>query len=160
MILTAVSKVKEQTFGKLIGISGGASGADILFHEVCEQLDIPSKMHIVLPKNEYIKASVADSESRWVERFNRLFEKNKPAILSQSTEMPKWIRAKIGYSIWQRLNLWMLHSALAISNDSLSLIALWNGESGDGPGGTEDMVNRVQNRGANFIHLDARTLVE
>jgi hypothetical protein len=53
----------------------------------------------------------------------------------------------------------MLHSALAISNDHLTLSALWNGEVGDGPGGTEDMVTRAQDRGATFIHLDARKLL-
>ena len=31
----------------------------------------------------------------------------------------------------------MLHSALAISNDDLVMIALWNGEVGDGTGGTQ-----------------------
>jgi hypothetical protein len=54
----------------------------------------------------------------------------------------------------------MLHSALDISKGNLTLIALWNGEAGDGPGGTEDMVKRATDRGATFIHLDARELVK
>jgi hypothetical protein len=54
----------------------------------------------------------------------------------------------------------MLHTALAISNDDLVMIALWNGDVGDGAGGTEDMVERAKNRGATFIHLDARKLLE
>jgi Tetratricopeptide Repeats-Sensor len=160
MILEAVSGEKKKTAGKLLGISGGASGGDILFHEVCQELDIPTRMYLVLPKNEYIKASVADGGPRWVERFDRLFEQKQPEILSDSSELPRWLRAKKDYSIWQRSNLWMLHSALAISNDNLTLIALWNGEVGDGPGGTEDMVQRAQDRGATFIHLDARKLIE
>ena len=159
MILAAVSGEKEKATGKLLGISGGASGGDILFHEVCAELDIPSRMYLVLPKNEYIKASVADGGPGWVERFKRLFEQMQPEILSESGELPRWLRAKKDYSIWQRSNLWMLHSALAISNDHLTLIALWNGEVGDGPGGTEDMVTRAQDRGATFIHLDARKLL-
>jgi hypothetical protein len=160
MILTAVSEVKEKTIGELIGITGGACGGDILFHEVCAQLDIPSQMYLVLPKSEYIKKSVAEGGPDWVERFNRLFEKKQPKILSDADELPRWLRSKKDYSIWQRSNLWMLHSALAISNDHLTLIALWNGEAGDGPGGTEDMVQRAQDRGATFIHLDARKLLE
>jgi hypothetical protein len=114
----------------------------------------------VLPKNEYIKASVADGGSGWVERFKRLFDQKQPEILSDTGELPRWLRAKKGYSIWQRSNLWMLHSALAISHDNLTLIALWNGTVGDGPGGTEDMVTRARDRGATFIHLDARELVD
>ncbi len=160
MILAAVSEVKEKTTGKLFGISGGASGGDILFHEVCEELDIQSQMYLVLPENGYIKASVFDGGPDWVERFKSLFGKKKPEILSDSGELTRWLRAKKGYSIWQRSNLWMLHTALAISDDDLVMIALWNREEGDGAGGTEDMAKRAKNRGATFIHLDARKLIE
>jgi hypothetical protein len=159
MILAAVTDVKNKTTGNLLGISGGACGGDILFHEVCEQLNIPTRMYLVLPKNDYIKASVADGGPEWVERFKRLFDEKQSAILDDSGELPRWLRAKKDYSIWQRSNLWMLHSALALSSDNLTLIALWNGEAGDGSGGTEDMVQRATDRGATFIHLDARELL-
>jgi hypothetical protein len=160
MILAAVSREKEKAKGNLFGISGGASGGDILFQEVCEELNIPSQMYLVLPKNEYIKASVADAGPDWVERFNRLYDKVKPKILSDSDRLPRWLRAKKNYNIWQRSNLWMFHNALCISQDHLTLIALWNGATGDGAGGTEDMVERAQDRGATFVHLDAKKLLE
>jgi hypothetical protein len=92
-------------------------------------------MYLVLPKNEYIKTSVADGGPEWVERFDRLFDKHEPKILSESERLPRWLRAKPGYDIWQRSNLWMLHNALFLSRDHLTLIALWNGATGDGPGG-------------------------
>ena len=160
LIFDAVAKEKEKASGKLLGLTGGASGGDILFHEVCEELDIPSQMYLVLPKNEYIKASVADGGPDWVERFNRLYGKLKPKILSDSDRLPRWLRAKKDYNIWQRSNLWMLHNALAVSQDHLTLIALWNGATGDGPGGTEDMVARAKDRGARFIHLDTTKLLD
>ncbi len=78
MIFDAVAKEKEKASGKLMGLTGGASGGDILFHEVCEELNIPSQMYLVLPKSEYIKASVADGGPDWIERFNRLYDKLKP----------------------------------------------------------------------------------
>ena len=160
MILEAVRMEKEKAQGKLLGISGGASGGDILFHEVCEELAIPSQMYLVSPRSEYIKASVADGGSGWVERFDRLYDKLKPRILSDTEQLPRWLRAKKDYDIWQRANLWILHNALYISQDHLTLIALWNGAAGDAPGGTEDMVKRAKDRGAAFIHLDARKLIE
>ena len=73
--------------------------------------------------------------------------------------LPRWLHQKPEYSIWQRSNLWTLYSTLALSNDDLTLIALWNGEIGDGPGGTNEMIQRAQSRGATFIHLDARKLI-
>ena len=81
MIVEAVTNIKAKNEGKLLGISGGASGGDILFHEVCEELNIPSQMYLVLPRNDYIKASVADSGPDWVERFNRLYDKLKAKVL-------------------------------------------------------------------------------
>ena len=160
MIFDAVAQEKEKTADTLIGLCGGASGGDILFHEVCAELQIPSEMYLVLPKQDYIKASVADSGPEWVDRFSRLCGKIKPRILADSDRLPRWLRAKKKYDVWQRSNLWMLHNALAISQDHLTLIALWNGASGDGPGGTEDMVSRAKNRGARFIHLDTTKLLE
>ncbi len=160
MIAHAVSSEKERVVGSLIGISGGASGGDILFHEVCEELGIPTRIFLVLPRSEYIRASVADSGADWVQRFKRLCDLQKPEILTDSAELPRWLRAKHGYDIWQRSNLWMLHHALSISKDNLTLIALWNGEVGDGPGGTDDMVKRAQDRGATFIHLDTKKFLQ
>ena len=61
MIAKAVSAEKEKSNGKLVGISGCASGGDILFHEVCKELNIPMTVFLTLPKNDYLKASVADA---------------------------------------------------------------------------------------------------
>ncbi|HXF76147.1 MAG TPA: tetratricopeptide repeat-containing protein [Methylomirabilota bacterium] len=159
MIFAAVSREKEKAERPVVGVSGGACGGDILFQEICAELNIPRQMYLVLPKNDYIKASVADGGPEWVERFNRLCEKVKPKILSDADRLPRWLRAKPNYNIWQRSNLWMLHNALYLSEDHLTLIALWDGAGGDGPGGTEDMVARARDRGATFVHLDARQLL-
>jgi hypothetical protein len=160
LICAALAEEKKRGDGPLLGISGGASGGDILFHEACEKLGIPSQLFLALPKGDYIKSSVAESGADWVGRFDRLYDRGPTRILSDSEQLPRWLRAKKNYSIWQRSNLWMLHNALFLSRDHLTLIALWNGAAGDGPGGTEDMVRRAQNRGARFIHLDTRKLFE
>ena len=174
LIKEKVTAIQVQSKQPLLGISGGANGGDILFHEVCAELKIPTKLYLVLPKNDYSQASVVDGGPDWVERFNRLFEQrsdmselelpagvsNQPEILSHSKSLPRWLRAKGNYSIWERSNLWMLHNALHISQDNLILIALWNGQEGDNPGGTEDMVRRVKARGAAFYHLDASILTK
>jgi hypothetical protein len=143
----------------VIGISGGASGGDILFHEECEKLGIATRMLLALPKDRYLSASVEDAGPAWVERFNRLYEKLDPECLSPSGELPRWLESKEKYSIWQRSNLWMLYRALVQSDGKLSLIALWDGEAGDGPGGTEDMVDRARRQGAKVIVLDAKELL-
>jgi hypothetical protein len=143
-----------------IGISGGASGGDILFHEECEKLGIATRMLLALPKDRYVSASVDEAGPAWVERFNRLYEKLDSECLSPSGEFPRWLESKESYSIWQRSNLWMLYRGLVQSDGNLTLIALWDGEAGDGPGGTKDMVDRARQQGAKVIVLDAKELLE
>lgn len=159
MIRNSVLDVKNATSGELLGISGGASGGDILFHEVCEELGISTRMYLVIPKNAYIQASVAEGGADWEKRFELLYNRTSPEIFSESNALPKWLHTKDKYSIWQRSNLWMLHNALYISNENLTLIALWNGDKGDGPGGTEDMVRHARARDATIVHLDALDLI-
>jgi hypothetical protein len=99
---------------------------------------------------------------QWVERFWKLFNEHQARkqarVLSDAIDeqefLPAWLRDKQGYGIWQRNNLWMLFNALdegcdpKSDNPNLTLIALWDGEGGDGPGGTGDLVKKVENLGA------------
>jgi len=41
----------------------------------------------------------------------------------------------------------MMHNALANGSAKVTLIALWDGKEGDGPGGTKHMVDEIQRRG-------------
>jgi hypothetical protein len=68
------------------------------------------------------------------------------------------LQGKAGYGIWQRNNMWMLHNALALGRDKVTLIALWDGQKGDGPGGTEHMVATARGRGAKVVILDTKRL--
>ena len=48
---------------------------------------------------------------------------------------------KKNYDVWQRNNPWLFSEALCRAPKLLTLIALWDDEAGDGPGGTEHGVN-------------------
>jgi hypothetical protein len=163
-IMDAVAKELERAGGNAIGIAGGASGGDILFHEVCEELKVPTRLYLALPREEYIKESVQDAGIEWVRRFNELYAKKKDRrTLAGSKDLPKWLREKgDSYTIWQRNNLWVLSNAVALDRAgggiNLTLIALWNGKEGDGPGGTKDMVLKARERGAETIILNTEKL--
>ncbi|HSX78993.1 MAG TPA: hypothetical protein VLQ80_10535, partial [Candidatus Saccharimonadia bacterium] len=79
-------------------------------------------------------------------------------VLAESEELPRWLQEKPDYTIWQRNNLWMLYNALAAGGDSMTLIALWDGEQGDGPGGTADLVEKAGAHGAKPIILYTKDL--
>ncbi|HEX8335905.1 MAG TPA: hypothetical protein VF621_04205 [Pyrinomonadaceae bacterium] len=156
--------------GACFGIAGGASGGDILFHEVCEELGVPTQLYLALLSPLYVNASVREAGGDWVERFRRLHarldEEGKVRVLSGLREepadaaehLPAWLRPKPEYNIWQRTNLWMLHNALAAGDDDrVTLIALWDGEAtGDGLGGTSDLVRQAGRRGAKTVIIDTK----
>jgi hypothetical protein len=122
-------------------------------------LGIKTSLYLALPKNEYIETSVAPAGNNWCSRFNHIFSKRHSGFLRKDKNLPGVFNAKDKYFIWAKSNLWMLHSAIAIAQNDFTLLALWHGEQGDGPGGTKDMVAKAQARGAAFIHLDAKKLL-
>jgi hypothetical protein len=158
-IRQAVERELQRPGGVAGGIAGGASGGDILFHEICAELGIPTRLFLALPKNQFIEESVRPAGGNWRERFDRLIETLPQRVLAESNELPAWLVEKPDYGIWQRNNLWMLYNALAQGGEDVTLIALWNGERGDGPGGTGDLVERAKGRHAEATILDTRVLL-
>ena len=135
-----VEAEKAQTKGSISGMGGAASGTDLLFHEVCAELGISTKVVLPIPKEEYCRQCVADGGPDWVERFNRLVDAKPPIILSDSADLPAWAKSIPNYGVFQRGNIWMMEDALLRPTADVTLLALWSGQAGDGPGGTGDMV--------------------
>jgi hypothetical protein len=126
----------------VVGIAGGASGGDILFHEACASFKIPTLLRLASPVDEYLEASVSPAGGNWVERFHALLERLAPesvAVLDDSAVLPDSLTEGSTLNIWQRTNLWMVDEALRLAPQR-TLVALWDGKTGDGPGGTEHLV--------------------
>lgn len=185
-IQEVVEREMRREGGVASGYAGGASGSDILFHEVCRELGIQTRLYLAIPPGEYVRKSVKQAdqsllngaELTWVERFWRLH--NERAAQQQVREplsdvsdvpdnkehlyLPAWLREKQDYNIWQRNNLWMLFNALDEACDpkspdpNITLIALWDGAAGDGTGGTGDLVDKVEHLGARVVRLDTKLL--
>jgi hypothetical protein len=151
-------KAAEANGQTLVGIAGGASGGDILFHEICRDRKIQTTLYLAMPRDEFIRASVADAGPTWVERFDRLAAMLPTRLLGNTDELPVWLRQKKNYTIWNRNNLWTLYNALVNGGQNATVIALWDGNPGDGPGGTEHMVREATNHGAHVIRLDTKTV--
>jgi hypothetical protein len=156
-ILEAVRKEQAQGDGAVTGLAGGASGADILFHEACEALGIPTELYLAMARPDFVRESVAPAGSGWVERFERLCNRHPPRVLG-GTALPGWLRRKPGYGVWRRNNLWMIFNALARAGDRVTLIALWDEGPDEGPGGTQDMVEQARLRGVKTVILPAKRL--
>jgi len=148
--------------GPALGIAGGANGGDILFHEVCAELGISTRILLALPEGPFIAESVAHGGPGWLTRFDALMKshcgKNEVQVLGADKTLPEWMRDPNDYDIWQRTNHWLVEEVIAASARTLTLIALWDGKSGDGPGGTKDLVDNARARGINTILLNTTVL--
>jgi tetratricopeptide (TPR) repeat protein len=158
MLRDAIVAEQALAGGKMVGVCGGACGGDILFHEVCAELGIPTRLYLALPRERFCVTSVQYAGPDWVERYFKLCNRLTPRVLMETEELPKWLRGKQGYEVWQRTNLWMLYNALALHGKELTLIALWDSGDGDGPGGTDDLVFQVRSRGYKLLRLQAEVL--
>ncbi|HEY8210192.1 MAG TPA: tetratricopeptide repeat-containing protein, partial [Myxococcaceae bacterium] len=148
-IKARVESELQKAKGRVIGIAGAASGGDILFHEACQELGVPSLVYLALPASQYVVHSVQDAGPGWVERFNALIKTHPSRVLCPNGALPAWLQTRKSYGIWKRSNRWMLRSALASGYEKVTLVALWDGkDQGDGPGGTADLVLTAKEYGA------------
>ena len=158
-ILETVERELPRDGWPVIAIAGGASGGDLLFQQICEKLAIERHLYLIIPRDDYVVASVAPAGPDWVQRFNHQFDAATcRRVYQDGKSLPDWLADKPDYGVWQRSNMWMLHNALAIGDADTTLIALWDGKGGDGPGGTEHMVQSVRERGARAVILDTKQL--
>lgn len=151
-IYSLLQEAKEQYAGvPLMGIAGGACGGDIIFHELCNELDIPSTLYLTLVPEEFLETSVSFAGEQWVKRFKHLlqlrpFQMLPPAYLTKQPD------------IWEATNEWMMEEACKNGSSSMSLIVLWDRNDGDGKGGTAHMVRVVEDQGSAVRIADTNTL--
>ncbi len=145
-----------------LALTQGASGGDTLFLEACQARGL--RLHLLLPLEEpaFIDRSIlpaADGE-KWRDRYYaiRAGLKDAPRIMpNELGPLPKVGRDRLA-DAFERCNLWLLYTALAWGVDKVRFVCLWNGEGGDGPGGTAHMHKEVKRRTGRVTWLDTRTL--
>ncbi len=145
-----------------LALTQGASGGDTLFLEACQERGL--RLHLMLPLDEpeFIDRSIlpAARGQQWCERYFALRAalQEPPRILpTELGPLPKAGRDEHA-SPFERCNRWLLYTALAWGVDKVRFICLWNGEGGDGPGGTAHMYSEVKRRTGRVTWLDTRTL--
>jgi hypothetical protein len=143
-----------------LGLAGGACGGDILFHEECSKLSVRTRLRLTLPPGPFLARSVAHAGENWIRRFHDLTAslKDETQVLAASEELPDWLKTLANYDVFQRTNIWLLEEALSLGAREVALIALWDGKPGDGPGGTQHLVESAKSRGVNVIRLDTKNL--
>jgi len=138
-----------------LAICGGACGGDILFAEACLARGLRLQIHIQFEEPEFLKASVGFAGVQWVERFDQIKTHPNSKLLVQPADLgppPK------GGNPYVRNNLWQLYTALSLGPEKVRFISLWDGQAGDGPGGTKHMVQSVEKHSGRAYILETAKL--
>jgi uncharacterized protein len=111
-------------------VTGGARGADIIAAEECLERGARVVLRLALPPTEFEQSSVALPDGDWVPRFRAVLERSEWQVLEDGPR---------DESVFERTNEWIVETARAIDDTPRALI-VWNGQEGDGPGGTRHFV--------------------
>jgi hypothetical protein len=138
-----------------VGICGGACGGDLLFAEAALALHVALRLHLPLEESEFLEASVDYAGASWRARY--LAVKRHPH--TQLQVAPEALGPlPAGVDPYERNNIWMLNEAMRVDPARVHFVCLWNGEGGDGPGGTRHMLEEVRRQGGSVHWLDTTKL--
>jgi tetratricopeptide (TPR) repeat protein len=158
-----VGAVRKAIRGRLLaskvmyGFSSAARGSDLLFVE--ELLDLGGRVRIFLPfpRQDFARTSVGHG---WDTSFNKVLNNPKVQVFQLSDHLPPPEQQPQAYA---DCNLKVLEEARSHANqldqDPL-LITVWNGNPGDGQGGTADAVRSWRNKGYRVDPIDISKLEE
>jgi tetratricopeptide (TPR) repeat protein len=148
---SALDKFSVQGSNCVAIIPGLACGSDILFAEACLRRNVRLEVYLPTEPASFIQESVSFSGDSWVERFYTIL--NSPNITVHL--QPDRLGPVPGDdNPYERNNRWALYSTLMYDLKRVRLITLWNGQGGDGLGGTADMVAQVRQLGGIVEHID------
>jgi hypothetical protein len=134
-------------------ICGGACGGDLLFAEAALARGAHLEFYIPFEEPTFLQKSVDFADSDWRARF--FAAKARGVVHVAPRELGPLQEREDPYELNNR---WMLGAALRFGADKVHFVSLWNGEGGDGPGGTRHMMEEVRNKGGRTIWLDTRKL--
>jgi hypothetical protein len=136
-----------------LAICGAACGGDLLFAEAALRRGARLELYIPFDELTFLEKSVDFADRDWRARY---FAAKAAAVLHVAPSELGPIRE--GEDAYERNNRWMLDSTLRFGAERVDFICLWNGEGGDGPGGTRHMMDAVRNRGGRTRWLDTTKL--
>jgi hypothetical protein len=135
-------------------VCSAACGGDLIFDRLALRRGVPLHLYLAFDREAFQARSVDFAGQRWQQRF--------AAVCAQAASvhvLPAPPQAGSGRTDpFERTNLWMLDTARALGAERIEFICLWNGQGGDGPGGTQHMMQAVRQAGGHIQWLDTRQL--
>jgi hypothetical protein len=134
-----------------LAVCSGACGGDLLFAEVA--LGRGLVLEIYLPFEPDAVKSVDFAGGNWHARF-------EAACAASSLHVMPDERGSLvpGDDPYEQNNLWMLEAASRFGAGKVDFICLWDGKGGDGPGGTQHLIQEVSRRHGRTHWIDTTRL--
>ena len=136
-----------------LAICGAACGGDLLFAEAALRCRARLELYIPFDEPTFLAASVDFANAAWHDRYMEV--KSQATLHIMPDERPPTRKDEDPY---ERNNAWMLEAASRFGSEKVEFICLWNGEGGDGPGGTQHLMEEVRQRAGRAHWLDTRKL--
>jgi hypothetical protein len=137
-----------------LAICGGACGGDLIFAEACLTRGMDLEFYIPFDEPTFLINSVDFADADWRGRF--LAARSRAALHIMPQELgPPFPPDQNPY---ERNNLWMLQCATRFGGQRMTFICLWNGQGGDGPGGTRHLMEEARRTAQRVFWLDTRKL--
>jgi hypothetical protein len=134
-------------------ICGGACGGDLLFAEAALARSARLELYIPFEEPTFLEKSVDFAGSDWRSRY--FVAKASATLHVAPCELGP---LQDGEDPYERENRWMLDRGARFGAGKLDFVCLWNGEGGDGPGGTKHMMEEARQRGGSTHWLDTTKL--
>jgi hypothetical protein len=135
-----------------VAVASAACGGDLLFDEAVLARSVPLRLYLPFDEPTFLEKSVAFAGGEWTARYHRVVERSALAMAPDVLgPLPS------GADPYERVNLWMLEEAQRLGR-RVVFVCLWNGEGGDGPGGTRHMMDAVRSTNGEVHWIDIRKL--
>lgn len=138
-----------------LAICSAACGGDLLFAELCLDRGMTVHLYLAFDEPTFLEKSVNFAGEEWKKQYFRVRDHAKSELFILTEELGP---GEPGADQFARNNVRMLYNALALGTDRVRFIALWDGQEGDGPGGTKQMIETVKQQLGQVSILDTRQI--
>jgi hypothetical protein len=139
--------------GNDLAVCGAACGGDLLFAQAALARNVSLELYIPFDEQTFLAKSVSFANADWCERYELV--KRSATLHVMPNELGP---LPDGVDAYERTNVWMLEAASRFGTEKVDFVCLWNGEGGDGPGGTQHLMNEVRKRSGRVHWLDTTKL--
>jgi hypothetical protein len=135
------------------GFSSAARGSDLLFLEELGKMGGRARVLLPFPRHEFKKTSVGYG---WDNRFDKALSGHE--VIELSAEVPPEDQQPEAYADCNRKIFEEAIAKAKLLDEKPVLITVWNGNPGNGAGGTADAVRDWQNEGYEVDVIDISKL--